>query len=231
MTACPKRSSSGSTSIPALERFAIINSNIRKVFIMKKNLIVARTIVMVIGILVGVLLLILGGILTEATVSTIIKWGLIIYGVIIIIGNIPGLISGIANINKAAGVFDLICSVLGIGLGVAMICYQGSILVAIVACYLIIFPLIRVLLANQKGEQFKRELLRIVLGVVLLVFVPSLMGAAFKLVHLLLLIGGWVVIGLSVLFGTIEILRIALAKEIRSASKEPIYVDCEEKED
>lgn len=198
---------------------------------MKKHLIVARVVVTVISILVGVLLLVLGGILTPDTVANIIKWGLIIYGILIIIGNVPGLISGIANVQKPAGVFDLICSILGVGLGVALIFYQGSILVALVAVYLIVFPLIRVLMASKKVEQFKRELLRMILGVVLLVFLPSLVGAAFTLVHLLLVIGGWVVIALSALFGVIEIVRVAMAKEIDAPENGHIYVDFEEKND
>ena len=198
---------------------------------MKKHLIVARVVVTVISILVGVLLLVLGGILTPDTVANIIKWGLIIYGILIIIGNVPGLISGIANVQKPAGVFDLICSILGVGLGVALIFYQGSILVALVAVYLIVFPVIRVCLAGQKMEQFKRELLRMILGVVLLVFLPSLVGAAFTLVHLLLVIGGWVVIALSALFGVIEIVRVAMAKEIDAPENGQIYVDFEEKND
>ena len=198
---------------------------------MKKNLLIARIAVMVIGILVGVLLLVLAGILKPSTVATIIHYGLIIYGLIIVIGNIPGLISGIANVNKAAGVFDLICSVLGICLGAAMIFYQGSVLVALVAIYLIVFPIIRVLLADQKVEQLKREALRIALGVVLLVFVPSLVGAAFTLVHLLLLIAGWAVIALSTIFGVIEIVRISMAKEIKAPENGHLYVDFEEKKD
>ncbi|MBE6653252.1 MAG: hypothetical protein E7610_07555 [Ruminococcaceae bacterium] len=195
---------------------------------MKKNLLVARIAVMVIGILAGVLLLVLGAILLPSTVATIIHWGLVIYGIIIIIGNIPGLISGIANVNKSAGVFDLICSILGIGLGVAMIFYQGTVLIALVAAYMIVFPLIRVLLANQKVEQLKRELVRMVLGVVLLVFLPSLLGAAFEIVHLLLVIGGWTVIALSTLFGVIEIIRIALAKETKESEEKRVYVEFEE---
>ncbi len=198
---------------------------------MKKNLLIARIAVMIIGILVGVLLLVLGALLMPSTVATIIHWGLIIYGILIVIGNIPGLISGIANVNRAAGVFDLICSILGIGLGVAMICYQGSILVALVAIYLIVFPIVRVLLAEQKVEQLKREALRIVLGVVLLVFVPSLVGAAFEIVHLLLVISGWIVIGLSVIFGAIEIVRIATAKEIKVSNADHVVVDFTEKKD
>ncbi len=200
---------------------------------MKKNLLVARIVVMIIGILVGVLLLVLGSVLTAGTVAKIINIGLIIYGILIIIGNIPGLVSGIANIQKPAGVFDLVASILGIALGVAMIFYQGTLLVTLVAIYLIIFPLIRVLLAQNKGEQFKRELLRIVLGLVLLIFVPALVDAAFTVVHLLLVIGGWLVIGLSALFGIIEIIRIATAKEITTSKEdaEKIYTDFEEKND
>lgn len=198
---------------------------------MKKNLLIARIAVMVIGILVGVLLLVLGGILTPETVGTIIHWGLIIYGIIIIIGNVPGLISGIANIHKAAGVFDLICSVLGIALGVAMIFYQGSILVALVAIYLIVFPLIRVLMANKKSEQLKRELLRIVLGVLLLVFVPNWTEAISNVLQILFFICGGAVIVLSLAFGIIEIVRIATAKEIKAPENGHIYVDFEEKKD
>lgn len=199
---------------------------------MKKNLLVARIAVTVVGILVGVLLLVLGGILTPETVAKIINIGLIIYGIFIIIGNIPGLVSGIANIHKADGVFDLIASVVGIALGVAMIFYQGTLLVTLVAVYLIIFPIVRVLLASDKGEQLKRELVRIVLGVVLLIFVPALVNAAFTVVHLLLLIAGWAVIVLSALFGVIEIVRIATAKEIPAkAEGDRVYVEFEEKQD
>ena len=198
---------------------------------MKKNLLIARIAVMIIGILVGVLLLVLGGILTPETVGTIIHWGLIIYGIIIIIGNVPGLISGIANVHTAAGAFDLICSVLGIALGVAMIFYQGSVLVALVAIYLIVFPLIRVLMAGKKAEQLKRELLRIVLGVLLLVFVPNWTETISNVLQILFFVCGGAVILLSLAFGIIEIVRIATAKKIKAPENGHIYVDFEEKKD
>ena len=190
---------------------------------MKKALMTYRITVMVIGILLGVLLLVLGALLKPETVHTIIKWGIIIYGIFIVIGNIPGLISGVVNISKPTGVFDLICALFGIGLGVAMICYQGSILVAIVGIYLIILPLIRVLLADQKGEQFKRELVRIILGVVLLFFVPALLDVAFTIIHWVLVILGWIVIALSVIFGIVEAIRIRRAPAMSEGGK--IYVD------
>lgn len=198
---------------------------------MKKNLLVARIAVMVIGILVGVLLLVLGGALTPATIATIVKWGLIIYGIFIIIGNIPGLVSGIANVNRAAGVFDLISAILGIALGIAMIFYHGTILVVIVAAYLIIFPLLRVLLANRKGEQLKRELVRLIMGVVLLVFVPNWNQAISNVLQILLFVLGGLVIILSLVFGVLEIIHIAGAKEVKAPENGHIYVDYEEKQD
>ena len=198
---------------------------------MKKNLLIARIALTVISILFGVILLVLGHILTPESVGSIIHWALVIYGVVIIIGNVPGLIAGIANVRRAAGMFDLISALLGIGLGVALVFYQGTLLVALLSVYLIVFPVIRVLMASQKGRQLRREMFRIGLGVVLLVFLPSLVGAAFTLVHLLLVVGGWIVIGLSLIFGTVEVIRIATAKEYKMPHGDRIYVDFEETKD
>lgn len=190
---------------------------------MKKTLLIYRITVMVIGILLGVLLLVLGALLKPETVHAIIKWGIIIYGFIIVLGNIPGLVSGIVNVGKSTGVFDLVCALLGIGLGVAMICYQGSILVAIVGGYLIVLPLVRVLLADRKGEQLRRELIRIVLGVILLFFVPALLDVAVTIIHWVLVILGWIVIALSAIFGAVEIIHIRRAPCAKKGGK--IYVD------
>ena len=198
---------------------------------MKKNLLIYRITSMIIGALMGALLLLLAGILTAETVAKIIHIGLIVYGIFVIIGNIPSLVSGIANIHRRAGVFDLISAIVGIALGLAMIFYQGTFLVVAVAAYLIVFPLLRVLVSPKKGEQFKRELVRLVLGVLLLVFVPALVNVAFFAVRLILQIVGWGVIGLSVLFGVIGIVQVAISKPASAPAEEPVYVDFEEKQD
>ena len=198
---------------------------------MKKNLLIYRITSMIIGALMGALLLLLAGVLTAETVAKIIHVGLIVYGIFVIIGNIPSLVSGIANIQRRDGVLDLISAIVGIALGLAMIFYQGTFLVIAVAAYLIVFPLLRVLVAPKKGEQFKRELVRLVLGVLLLVFVPALVNVAFFAVRLILQIVGWGVIGLSVLFGVIGIVQVAISKPASASAEEPVYVDFEEKQD
>ena len=198
---------------------------------MKKKLLVFRITSMLIGALMGALLLLLAGVLTAETVAKIIRIGLIGYGVLVLISNIPPFVSGIANIQRRDGVLDLISAIVGIALGITMIFYQGTFLVIAVAAYLIVFPLLRVLVADKKGEQFKRELVRLVLGVLLLVFVPALVNVAFFAVRLILQIVGWGVIGLSVLFGVIGIVQVAISKPASAPAEEPVYVDFEEKQD
>ncbi len=190
----------------------------------KNNRIANRIISMIMGVLIGVALLILAGIGSE----TLVWLALVVWGVIIIIGNIPSLIYSIANIKEKDSIFDLIMSIVGIALGVGLIVSQNNVITVILAVYMIIFPLIRIILAKSNwAEQLKREALRIILGIVLLVFGGTLIGAGADILNLLLTIIGWVIIGLTVIFGVVEIIRIAASKEQPKAD-EPIYVEHEE---
>jgi hypothetical protein len=176
---------------------------------------------MVLGILMGVVLVVLGAVVKA---ETLVWLALIVWGVIIIIGNVPGLISSIANIKEKGSVFDLIISIIGILMGVALIIGKAyDILTIIVAIYMLIFPIIRVVLAKTNwGEQLKREALRIVLGVVLLVFGGVLIGVGMTVLNILLAIIGWVVIALATVFGLIDIIRLATKKNAAPAEETPV---------
>ena len=177
----------------------------------KKNRIVNRVISMIIGILIGVVLVVLGA---AVKAETLVWLALIVWGAIIIISNIPGLVYSIANIKNKAAIFDLIMSIVGILLGVGLIISQNDVVSIILAAYMIIFPVIRIILAKSGwAEQLKREALRLILGVVLFVFGGTIVGGAFTVLNLLLSIIGWVVIGLTAIFGIIEILIIVTKKE------------------
>lgn len=186
-----------------------------------KNQIVNRVISMVLGILMGVVLVVLGAVVKA---ETLVWLAFIVWGVIIIIGNVPGLISSIANIKEKGSVFDLIISIIGILMGVALIIGKAyDILTIIVAIYMLIFPIIRVVLAKTNwGEQLKREALRIVLGVVLLVFGGVLIGVGMTVLNILLAIIGWVVIALATVFGLIDIIRLATKKNAAPAEETPV---------
>ena len=77
----------------------------------KNNRIAARVISMILGILMGVALVILGSVVKA---ETLVWLALIVWGVIVIIGNIPSLIYAIANLKAKGAIFDLIASVIGI---------------------------------------------------------------------------------------------------------------------
>ncbi len=191
----------------------------------KNNRIANRVISMIMGILIGVVLVVLGSVIKA---ETLVWLALVVWGVIIIIGNVPSLIYSIANIKEKGGVFDLIMSALGILLGVGLIISQNQVITVIVAAYMIVFPVIRIVLAKANwAEQLKREALRIILGVVLLIFGGTLLGVGATILNILLSIIGWVVIALTVVFGAVEIIRIATAKEQPKAD-EPVYVEHEE---
>ena len=188
----------------------------------KNNLIANRVISMIIGILMGVALVIVGALVD---VSILIWLAMVVWGIIVIIGNIPGVVYSIANIKNKGAIFDLIMSVIGILLGVGLIISHNEVISIILAAYMIIFPIIRIILAKGNwAEQLKREALRIILGVVLLVFGGTFLAIGESVLKILLAVIGWVVIGLTVIFGVVEIIRIATAKPA-AKQDEPVYVD------
>ena len=171
---------------------------------LKKNMIIARVTGTVMGALLGALVLVLAAILKPETVSAIIHWTLVICGVFTVISNVPGVISGIGNLNTTDGMVDFISAMLGILLGFALVLFQNTVLVVIIGAYLILFPLLRVLMAADKGQQLRREVWRILL----LVFLPLLFDAASRIVHILLVVVGWAVIAFSLVTGVVGIVRI-----------------------
>ena len=177
----------------------------------KNNRIATRVISMILGILMGVALVILGSVVKA---ETLVWLALVVWGVIVIIGNIPSLIYAIANIKAKGAIFDLIASIVGILLGVGLIVSQSNVITFILAAYMIVFPVIRIILAKSAwAEQLGREILRIILGVVLLVFGGTLVGVGMTILNLLLSIIGWVVIALAVVLGAVAIIKIATSKE------------------
>lgn len=177
----------------------------------KNNRIATRVIAMILGVLMGVALVVLGSVVKA---ETLVWLALVVWGVIVIIGNIPSLIYAIANLKAKGAIFDLIASVIGILLGLGLIFSQSKVITVILAAYMIIFPIIRIVLAKSAwAEQLGREILRIVLGVVLLVFGGTLLAVGMTVLNLLLSIIGWVVIALVVILGAVDIIKIVTSKE------------------
>ncbi len=191
----------------------------------KKNVLASIIISLIIGVILGSLLIVLSNLLAF---SDLLKWGLIIVGIITIISNIPGLVNGILNINKSAGIIDLIFAVIGIVMGVMMIFMQGTVVTVLLAVYLIAFPIVRIILAkNGWADQIKKEWVKILIGALLLAFLPAVMGAANDVFNILLTVAGCVVIGLSVLLFVLSLVSYIKASKT-AAENAPIETTAEE---
>lgn len=171
----------------------------------KKNVLASIIVSLIIGVLLGALLILLAGILD---VSFLIKWTLIIIGIITIIGNVPSLVNGILNVNRASGIIDLIFAIVGIVLGIMMIFMQGTVMTVILAVYLIAFPIVRIILSGKDGwrDQIKKEWIKILIGALSLAFLPAIIAAADAVVSTIILVSGCVVIGISVIFFVISLI-------------------------
>ena len=163
----------------------------------KKNVLSTMVITLIIGLLFGGLIILLSQILN---VAALIKWALIIAGIFTVIGNIPTLVIGLANVNKVRGIVDCIFSLIGIVLGFMMIFMQGTVMTFILAGYLIVFPILRIILAGKDNfaVQIRREWLKILVGVLLLFF-PGAMEAADFIVRTVIFAVGCIIILLSLL--------------------------------
>ena len=163
----------------------------------QKKLILTKMIVsLIFGVLFGAALIIIGNVVN---VSSLIKWAIIIAGVVVIISNIPSLISGIVNVNEKKGIVELIFSALGILMGLIMVFMHNDVITAIVAVYLVIIPVVEIILSKDKKNTIKGEWLRILIGVLLLVFLPAIFGAVDTIFKVVLMVCGIAFIGLSVI--------------------------------
>lgn len=173
----------------------------------KKVFVTASILLALIGVALGAVLLVLAALLKPDTVDNIVRGVMIVCGIVTVIGNIPGLVSGISNMKQSIGIVDLITSTLGILFGVMLIVYQGRTLAVVIGIYLIVFPLLLILFSKNKKAAFKANWPRMALGAAILILLPLIVWTVFETVHIILTVLGWAVIGLSVLLGIIGVIR------------------------
>ena len=109
------------------------------------------------------------------------------------------LISGIVNINEKQGLIEFIFSALGVLMGLFMVFMHNSVITVIVAVYLIIIPVVEIILSKDRLNTLKGEWLRILIGALLVVFLPAIFGAADAIFNVILTVCAIAVIALSVI--------------------------------
>ena len=187
---------------------------------MKKKTLASMIISLIIGVILGIIIVLLAGIVN---VSFLVKWTMIIMGVIIIISNVPSLVTGAMNVKKTSGLINLIMSVIGIAMGAMMIFMQNEVITAILAVYLIVFPIIYVVISKDWKNAIKSEWLKILIGVLLIAFMPAIMGAADAIVKVIMLVAGWATVAISVLIFLVSLFIYLCATKKFAKKDEQFY--------
>lgn len=184
---------------------------------MKKNLIINALVIFAVEVLIGILFIVIPA-------ANIISALFVIFGLLVIIINIPTLFAYLPFYNtdyKAK--YNVISSVANIILGIVMIFWQNEFFILVVAALCIVFPIIRICLSASKKAQFKQELVKLILGVVILVLGP------WQMTDLIFDIFGYIIIGLAVVQLVCSLVQINKAKPVNNKS-DKVIIDAEIKD-
>ncbi len=140
-----------------------------------------------IGVLIGLLLILI-------PVDFLIRLVFLVMGIVTVATSLPGLLNGIKYHETREGMVSLVLSTISIFIGFVMIFWNNGILMLILGAYMLVFPIVNVILAQDRMSQFKSEIPKLILGVVLLVLGPA------GTIGLLFDIAGIVLIVLSLLY-------------------------------
>ena len=163
------------------------------------------------GTVVGLLLLLIP---TSLLISLI----FIIMGIVTVISSIPGLIAGVATFSTVGGKVSCVVSLISAIVGFLMIFNHNELLMIILGVYMIILPIVNVILSREHVAQFKAELPKLIIGVLLVILGPA------NTLDLLFRVVGWLLIAFSIVYALIVFFSVR-KKPLVSATGGKIYVD------
>lgn len=139
------------------------------------------------GILLGLFLLLVD-------VAVLLKIVFVVIGIITLLTNLPGVFIGLATLQTREGKLLLLISLVASVLGGVMIFLHNGILMMVLGIYFLVSPLIRIFTSRERVVALRRELPKMILGVVMVLLGPA------ETVSFLFDIAGWVVIALTVFY-------------------------------
>ncbi len=155
-----------------------------------KNALGAALIFAIPGLIIGLLLLLV-------PTDLLLKLLFVVMGVITVISSIPGLIAGIVAFSTAGGKLSLLVSVVSAVIGFLMVFNHNEFLMIFLGVYMIVLPAVNILIAKDHFGQFKAELPKLVIGILLILLGPA------NTIDMLFRIAGWVIIALTVVYSAV----------------------------
>ncbi len=178
--------------------------------------------------------------------DTVLSIAFALIGISLVLTTIPNLIGGIASFKQKKGKFDLVFSIITMVIGVTLAIYGvitaliafgvegiavpgvvGIVMTllrwticGLIALYLIVLPIIRICKAEKKLQQFKAELIKMILGVLIVVLL--ICGLLASVLNDMIGISLIVVGALTVLLAIINLIVGLIG--VSKASKQPVSV-------
>lgn len=152
------------------------------------------------GVLLGV-----GVLLLVPYAREVFDIALIVMGLLTVLGNLPALVMSVALIKQRGEWINLTVSALSVVFGLLLILMRREVILLLIGVCSILLPLLRIILVQDRRQQFRRELPKILWGLVLVV----LSLAEWERITLLVI--GIVIIALSLLYA----LRGAIVLHVR----------------
>lgn len=125
------------------------------------------------GFIAGILSIIFGALLIILSIFAFKDLKNIIFvtiGVLLIVINSLFLLVTLLDSNKYYLVFNLIFEIIGIVLGILFLNNDNTAVIIIVGCYMILFPIVRIFLSNDKKARLINELPSLIIGILLILF-------------------------------------------------------------
>lgn len=148
---------------------------------MNKQSITYNIIVSIIGMFIGLIVCVIDP-------QTLLNFIFVVLGIIIILFALPGLIHH-SSYDKNEKYQIMITSIISIIVGAILIFYPQTVALIIAGLFLIAIPIYRIVSSKNHYETFKKELVRLIIGTVVIVF-----GIGSTLKVILYIVGGLIIL-------------------------------------
>ena len=164
------------------------------------------------GVAAGLLLILLDA-------GLLLQLAFIIMGIITVLSSIPTIVVGAMNLGSKEGLISFILGLLSAVIGFLMIFWHADFLMIILGAYMLVMPILEILVSQNKGERFKAELPKMILGVVMILIGPA------TTLSFLFDVAGWVILALTALYLIGVLLSSLRSKKATDTTGNRIFVD------
>ena len=160
-----------------------------------------------------------GVLLIALPADLLLRVAFVIVGVLTVLTQIPGILSGLLHLSERGGKLLLLSSLISTVLGFLMIFYHSALLSVLLGLDLIVLPLLVVLTDTDKSARLQKELPRMILGVVLVLIGPA------AALDLLFDVAGWVILVLTLVYTAVTLLAARRRAERAHVAGNRIFAD------